>query len=360
MLPILRDKSSRRSFFFVLLALVVSALINALVLHFISSYSIAAIVEQLRIFSAESIGPILKMLVGNIPVSLPSVSFLENKVAYAEQTRFFYTICALAIAQVVAAAVVFAVIAVAFRRRRVGSGSVGGIGRMKSEFFTNMSHEMKTPLAGIIGLSEELESSETDEERKHSLGVIRKSGQNMLHLVNEVLDLFRLESGRMTLHPSHINIADIVEEAAATVRTQCSEKGVELKVIISDDLRKVVSADGHKLARVLINLLSNAQKCTERGSVILEAAPNRSSKRGDVIFSVKDSGFGISGERIHDIVRGISLSSDVNSKQGEDGTGLGLPISVGLVSLMGGELWVESELGRGSSFYFTIKISNDA
>jgi signal transduction histidine kinase len=144
------------------------------------------------------------------------------------------------------------------------------------------------------------------------------------------------------------------------VRTQCAEKGVELKVVISDDLRKVVNADGHKLSRVLINLLSNAQKCTERGSILLEAASNRSSKRGDIIFSVKDSGSGISSERINDIVRGISISSEINSKQGEEGTGLGLPISVGLVSLMGGELWVESEVGRGSSFYFTIKTLNDA
>ncbi|HPW45943.1 MAG TPA: HAMP domain-containing sensor histidine kinase [bacterium] len=360
MSPILRDKLSRRSFFFVLLALALSALMNVAILHLISRYSVAAIVEQLRFFSAESLGPILKMFLGNIPLNLPSVSSLENKVAHAEQARFFYTICAMVIAQVIAAVLLFAVIAGAFRFRRPGSWSVGGLGRMKSEFFTNMSHEMKTPLAGIIGLSEELESSESNEERKHSLGIIRKSGQNMLHLVNEVLDLFRLESGRMVLHPSHVNIADIVEEAAATVRTQCAEKGVELKVVISDDLRKVVNADGHKLSRVLINLLSNAQKCTERGSILLEAASNRSSKRGDIIFSVKDSGSGISSERINDIVRGISISSEINSKQGEEGTGLGLPISVGLVSLMGGELWVESEVGRGSSFYFTIKTLNDA
>lgn len=225
--------------------------------------------------------------------------------------------------------------------------------RLRSEFFANMSHEIRTPLNGILGLAEALAADEKDPDRISSLKMIRQSGRNLLHLINEILDLSKLEEGRMNLHPSIVSLSDLIRESASTIEVGCQNRGINLSVEVAPNVPATINADSHKLVRVLINLLGNALKFTERGSIGVKVAPYSGEKKGDLIFEVADTGRGIPiGLKEHIFESFIQVSID--DERREDGTGLGLAITRKLVELMGGEIWLESELGKGSRFYFTI------
>jgi len=222
---------------------------------------------------------------------------------------------------------------------------------IRSEFITNMSHEIRTPLNGIIGITETLAESETDGDKLASLEAIKNSGDRLLYLVNEMLDFSKLEAGRMVLDPNVINISDLVHEAAATIELRCKKKGLNFSIDISSEVPATIHTDGHKLLRILLNLLGNAFKYTESGSIELSIKHNESNRRGDLLFKVTDSGRGIPHEREGHIFDSYTQVRDEDSGKG---TGLGLAICKGLVELMGGEIWHESEAGKGSTFYFTI------
>jgi len=229
------------------------------------------------------------------------------------------------------------------------------ISRLRSEFFANMSHEIRTPLNGILGLADTLAVDEKDPDRLASLKTIKRSGENLLHLINEILDLSKLEAGRMVLHPSAVSISDLVREAASTIEVACQRKGLDLSVDISSNIPATIDTDGHKLVRVLINLLGNALKFTDSGTIRVKVGRYDGERNGDFIFEIADAGRGIPiGRKEHIFESFVQVNMDDGYR--EDGTGLGLPIARKLVELMGGEIWLESELGKGSKFFFTIAI----
>jgi len=225
--------------------------------------------------------------------------------------------------------------------------------RLRSEFLANMSHEIRTPLNGIMGLAEVMGDCEADPEKRSNLGIINQCGKNLLHLINEILELSKLEAGKMILNPAIISIAEVVHNATATLAVSCDKKGLELRIAVSDDLPDTIETDGHKLTQILINLLGNSLKFTEKGYIRLCVAGYRGERAGDLRFSIEDTGCGISQDRLTSIFESF-VQAEGHLKRGGDGTGLGLTITKKLVGLMGGDIWIESEVGSGTIFNFTI------
>jgi PAS domain S-box-containing protein len=225
--------------------------------------------------------------------------------------------------------------------------------RLRSEFLANMSHEIRTPLNGILGLAEMLGEGEADEERRGSLATIRQCGQNLLHMINEILDLSKLEAGRMVLHTALVATADILREAVATVEVGCQRKGIALVVEVAEGVPAAIEVDNFKLVQILVNLLGNALKFTERGEIRVRVALYAGERKGTLLFSVTDTGVGIPRDRQEHIFESF-IQSEHHLTRRSDGTGLGLAITRKLIGLMGGEIWVESEVGKGSTFSFTI------
>lgn len=227
--------------------------------------------------------------------------------------------------------------------------------RLRSEFLANMSHEIRTPLNGILGLAEMLAEEEKDADRRDNLKTIRRCGQSLLHMINEILELSKLEAGRMILYPAVAVTSDVVQEAISTIEVACAKKGLALSVNIEEGVPQAIEVDSRKLVQILVNLLGNAVKFTERGSVSLKVAPWRGDRRGDLLFEVLDTGVGIAPERSQQIFESF-VQGEAHLARQSEGTGLGLAIARKLVGLMGGEIWLNSEEGRGSSFLFTIAL----
>jgi len=227
--------------------------------------------------------------------------------------------------------------------------------RLRSEFLANMSHEIRTPLNGILGLAEMLAEEEKNDDRRENLRTIRRCGQSLLQMINEILELSKLEAGRMILYPAVVVTSDIVSEALSTVEVACAKKNLSISKRIEDGVPQAIEVDGRKLVQILVNLLGNAVKFTEAGSVSLKVAPWRGDRRGDLLFEVADTGIGIPKDRSNQIFESFVQGEAHHARQSE-GTGLGLAIASKLVSLMGGEIWLDSEEGRGSTFSFTIAL----
>jgi signal transduction histidine kinase/deoxyinosine 3'endonuclease (endonuclease V) len=218
--------------------------------------------------------------------------------------------------------------------------------RLKSEFLSTMSHELRTPLNSIIGFSELLLGADTLTDKQHRYAAnIMAGGQRLLALINDVLDLAKLEAGKMRLHPETLHPATVCEHAAAMFRPQAEKKNIELKVI-ADPAAPAIRQDAGKLHQILANLLSNAVKFTpEGGRVVLRAEQDGN----DLVFTVADSGVGVSAEEqdlIFDKFR--QAANPMTREQG--GTGLGLSIVRELAKLLNGDVSLRSELGRGSTF----------
>jgi PAS domain S-box-containing protein len=223
--------------------------------------------------------------------------------------------------------------------------------RLKSEFLASMSHELRTPLHTIIGFSELL-AEETDkileEKHKRFLDHIRKDSMYLLTLINDILDLSKIEAGRMELHRDAIDIAAVLEEALSSIRPQALAKSIEIEAGL--DLPARVSADPVRLKQVLFNLLSNAVKFTpEGGRIRIEIL----TREKHVEISVSDTGVGIPPED-HTAIFDKFHQAGATTKGVREGTGLGLAITKRLVERHGGRIWVESEVGKGSRFTFTI------
>jgi signal transduction histidine kinase len=223
--------------------------------------------------------------------------------------------------------------------------------RLKSEFLSTMSHELRTPLNSIIGFSEVLLAAENLTEKQHRYaGNIMTSGQRLLALINDILDLAKLEAGKMRLHPEPVNPAAAAEHAAAMFRPQAEKKNIDLKVV-AEPGGPPVRQDAGKLHQILTNLLSNAVKFTpEGGRVTLKAATDGN----DLVFTVTDTGVGIAPEEqdlIFDKFR--QAANPMTREQG--GTGLGLSIVRELAKLLRGDVTLQSELGRGSTF--TVRVA---
>jgi signal transduction histidine kinase len=224
--------------------------------------------------------------------------------------------------------------------------------RHKSEFLANMSHELRTPLNAIIGFSDVLREQYFGPLNQKQLEYVRDinaSGQHLLSLINDILDLSKIEAGRMDLDLSTFSLPGTIEQALVLVRERAANKGLRLKSTIGDDVG-LITADERKVKQILINLLSNAVKFSDAGGWV-EVNVSRSSN-GSVI-SVKDNGIGIAAEDQTAVFEEFKqLKTSGSAKQ--EGTGLGLPMSRKLTELHGGRIWVESEVGHGATFTFTL------
>ena len=226
----------------------------------------------------------------------------------------------------------------------------------KTVFLANMSHELRTPLNAILGFSNLLrESRRVPEKERRDLDIINRSGEHLLSLINDVLDMAKIDAGRIAIEKAPLDLSDLVSGVMDLMRLRAEEKGLELSILQTPELCQFVQADGEKLHQVLINLVSNAVKHTERGSVILRmgSQPGEDSQRCQLVIEVQDTGIGIaSGDQariFEPFVQAGKLST-------QKGTGLGLAISKKYVELMGGTIQVESAPGKGSLFRVEIPV----
>ena len=226
----------------------------------------------------------------------------------------------------------------------------------KSNFLANMSHELRTPLNGILGYSQILErSSKLAEQERHGIQIIHQCGNHLLTLINDILDLSKIEADKLELTSTEINLLSLLQSVVNICRIQSKQKGIEFIYQPPSDIFTGIVIDEKRLRQVLINLLGNAIKFTTEGIVKLNVdIIEKTNKQVSLKFQVIDTGVGISPEEISKIFKAFEQVGDAR-KQGE-GTGLGLAISQRIVHLMGSQIQVESTLGKGSNFFFTIKL----
>jgi len=228
--------------------------------------------------------------------------------------------------------------------------------RLKSEFLTTMSHEIRTPMNGVVGMAELLMQTHLSEKQQRFARTIQRSADGLLTIINDILDLSKLEAGRVALECRDFGIRSLIEDVATTFAGTAHAKGLELVCEIAPELDAICKGDSHRLRQILINLLGNAIKFTKRGEVVLGVSIGEQRENIYwVRFTVRDSGIGVPAEQQALIFDSFSQGDPSMTRQ-FGGTGLGLAICKRLVDLMGGKLGVESETGAGSTFWLSVPL----
>jgi two-component system, sensor histidine kinase and response regulator len=231
----------------------------------------------------------------------------------------------------------------------------------KSEFLANMSHDIRTPMNGIIGMAELALDTDLTAEQREYLNVVKGSADSLLRLLNDILDFAKIEAGKLDLEALEFRLRDSLESTIKTLAVRAYGKGLEVACRIAPGVPDALVGDSARLRQILVNLVGNAIKFTERGEIIVEVdevgsepAPSDASPNDSVSlhFSVRDTGVGIPTEK-QAVIFEAFMQADTSTTRQYGGTGLGLAISMQLVTLMGGTLWVESNPGEGSTFHFT-------
>ncbi len=222
--------------------------------------------------------------------------------------------------------------------------------RAKSDFLTTMSHEMRTPMNAILGMADLLSESPLQEEQRGYVEIFQKAGANLLALINDSLDLAKVESGRFELESIGFDLRALLEKIIEMMTSRAQDRGLQLTLEISPEVPSGLVGDPNRLRQILLNLVGNALKFTERGSVTLRVELDPGEAPGWLRFSVIDTGIGIAAEKSEMIFDRFTQADSSTTRQ-YGGTGLGLAISKGLAELMGGRLGCVSELGKGSTFY---------
>jgi CheY-like chemotaxis protein len=223
--------------------------------------------------------------------------------------------------------------------------------RLKSAFLANMSHEIRTPMNGIIGFAELLKEPKlSGEEKDEYIGIIEQSGQRLLSIINDIVEISKIEAGMVEMKISNSNLNDQMEYIRKFFKLEAEEKGISLVIKNGlTDKDAVIRTDSEKLYAILINLVKNAIKYSDKGTV--EVGYQR--KQGCIEFYVKDDGIGIP-DNMKVAIFNRFVQTDMGRKRTFEGTGLGLAISKAYVEMVGGKIWVKSQLGEGSIFYFTV------
>jgi len=229
--------------------------------------------------------------------------------------------------------------------------------RAKSEFLSNMSHEMRTPLNAIIGMTEIGRHSDDPERKNHALNRIQDASTHLLGIINDILDMSKIEANKLELSLIEFNFDKLLQQVASVIGFRIDEKQQNFSIDIDEDIPKTLIGDDQRLAQVIVNLLGNASKFTPvKGSVYFKA---RLEKEEDglctIQISISDTGIGISAEQQEKIFQ-IFRQAESSTVRKYGGTGLGLAICRNIIEMMGGRIWVESELGKGSTFFFTFKV----
>ena len=229
--------------------------------------------------------------------------------------------------------------------------------RAKSEFLANMSHEIRTPLNAVIGFTDFLMKSELNETQSKYMGIVFQSGNSLLDLINDVLDFSKIEAGKLELDITKVDIIELAGNASDVISFKAQSKGIEILLNLPTNLPRIIFTDSIRLRQIIVNLLGNAVKFTEKGEIEIKIELKEFSKNestAKLAFTVRDTGIGISNVNLGKIFFAFA-QEDSSTTRRYGGTGLGLTISNKLLKLMGSELTVESELGIGSSFSFTLE-----